>query len=221
MLVDLPGDDIGFTASPRGALLDFDRLSPGGSTQGTFAVRNDAPNSGKLSIALRDVHDDDNGCRPSEALVDHGCGDGQGELGSQTVLTVAASDNVGGPFRAVWTGSPRSLAQTRATVRTLPASATTWLRLTIALPASSGDETQTDELHFGVVLTLTGEFGRVSTVIEQPPAGLGGLPFGRLPVTGAPLVAIMVLGGGLIVAGGGVLGPFRRRRARGATRWTN
>ncbi len=238
--ISIVGGDQGFTTHPAGALVDTKGLVPGRSVSGTMGVRSDFAESSELRIQLVEVADDDNGCAPAEAAVDRTCGRDQGELGAALVCTLDVATSEDGTYRPTWTGSATQLAQGVPAAEGIAAGETRWVRLTVNLPFSSGNETQTDTYGFGVqviVQTTSGtggvEIGGGNGSAGGPGGGAGNGSAGSarggsgngvagasgnqtgLAFTGTQIV-LLISTGALLIAGGLVLVAGARIRRRDA-----
>ncbi|NJC71081.1 hypothetical protein HC031_15370 [Planosporangium thailandense] len=210
LIVETPRDLAG---RPRAALLETTGFAPGRSDAGTVAVRNDSDAPARLTITATDVRDDDNGCTRAERLVDNGCGPGQGELGSEVVVSLDVARDSAGPYTPIWQGAFASLRRGVVAGALLAAHERRVLRLAVRLPIQSGNETQTDRLGFTLDLTLEGDFGTETGTVPGSP--LGGGP-NWLPVTGLPAAVLLALsaGVGLLLAGVGLFVAGRWRGVR-------
>jgi len=142
-------------------LFDVDRLAPGFGQSATLHVRNDSPQGATLSLAATDLVELENGCMHSESVIDSTCGATQGELGHQLIFSVYADPEDDGTYESTprWTGTLYGLTSPAALLADLPGGAVAGLRIDLALPFSSGNETQTDTVDFAFRFTLAGAGG--------------------------------------------------------------
>jgi hypothetical protein len=211
-------DGAGFTLSPHGALIDTTRLAPGRTTSGTMGIRNGSAGPADLSVQVTDVTDRENGCARAEKLVDPTCGAGAGEIGRDLIYSLATSDTRTGTFSPSWSGSAAQLERGVLISRAIAAGTARWVRMTVALPMSSGNTTQTDTFGFAVRVMLQTSFG-----VEGIQIGGGGVStdspgvtsqsYLGLPFTGVK--AAMLIGVGALLVACGLLfvalGGGRRR----------
>jgi hypothetical protein len=214
-------DGAGFTVHPHGALIDTTHLAPGRTASGTVGVRNGSADPADLLLKITDTTDLDNSCTRAESVVDPSCGSGVGQLGNELIFTVALAPSRAGTFAQTWTGTAAQLERGIAVTQGIAARTARWVQLSVALPALSGNETQTDTFGFAVRVMLQTSFGvegiqiggGVATdsraVISQ---GYLGLPF-----TGVQAVALIGAGAFLVACGLllVVLGSMRRRSNTG------
>jgi hypothetical protein len=155
-------------------LFDVTRLAPGFTQTQTLMVRNDAADLGDLALSASDIVENENGCMHSEALVDSTCGATQGELGHELVFNVFLDPENDGSYQATpaWTGTLYDLAAPVSLLTGLPGGGIAGLRVVMTLPASSGNETQTDDVDFSFRLSLTG--AGVPGSPEGPPGSSSG-----------------------------------------------
>ena len=220
-------DGAGFTIHPQGTLIDTTRLAPGRTATGTMGVRNGSADPADLRLKIIDVTDLDNSCTRAESVVDPACGSGVGQIGSELVFTVALADSHAGRFAETWSGTATQLERGIAVTQGIAAHAARWVRLSVALPMSSGNETETDTFGFAVRVMLQTSFG-----VEGIQIGGGGVStdsqgvttqgFLGLPFTGVQAVVLIGAGAFLVACGllFVVLGSMRGRgslRERGKT----
>jgi hypothetical protein len=210
--VSLPGQ--GFTAHPGGSLFQIGGVAPGTSTSALLGVRSGFGGDTTLGLKLLDVHDDDNGCTPSEALVDRSCGVGDGDLGSSVVFTVATSASRSGTFAPAWTGTVAQLQRGAATQVMLQAHEQRWLRVTAALPAAVGNEIQSDTFGFRLRVELAATSGIAGVSVGTGSShGASGHGVDSLALTGAS-VSLLTVGGALLLLAGVLI--WRSGTRRGA-----
>jgi len=139
-------------------LFNIDRLAPGYGQTATLMVRNDSPDAAALSLSATDLVEFENGCMHSEAVIDTTCGATQGEIGKELVFSVFADPENDGTYEATprWTGTLYGLATPATLASSLPGSGVIGLRMDMALPSSSGNETQTDSVDFAFRFALAG-----------------------------------------------------------------
>lgn len=90
LLIDVPGDADGFTSSPKAPLLRVEKLAPGLSRRSEIAVRNTSGHTARLTLAIFDVVDTENGClEPGTRELGEGCAEDGGELGDWLTVSVA------------------------------------------------------------------------------------------------------------------------------------
>jgi hypothetical protein len=228
LLVDVPGDGVGFTHDPGAPFLDVSRMYPGSSGSGYLDVRNASAYDATLNLAVLDLVSQENGCqRPEMRVPGEQCDADGGELEDWLEVTVTREDLPGGaPDKVLWQGDLGSLASGADLGGSFPAGATWRLRMTVALPQAAGNETMSDSLTFDARLTATSS-GGTSTVdgpqvdVSGPKAHAGGLlpgPSVALPATGATvslwmlLLDALVLGVGASLVWVGWVRPSRGRR---------
>lgn len=213
-------------------------IAPGWSAAKALEVRNNTDASMTLGISAADIVDDENGCMHSEAVVDHTCGTGpdQGELGHEMIFSVYLDPSDTGTYSSApaWTGTLYDIQSAAVLSSSVPSHGVWGLRITVELPKTSGNETQTDSVGYSLRLdgdgtgstdlttsvlgeTFTKSGGgdpntgiHVSSVLGETVTRAGGLPF-----TGSDVGTILPIGAGLLVAGDLLLliGSLRRRRA--------
>lgn len=210
--VSLPGQS--FTAHPSGSLFQVGGLAPGAATSAVLGVRSGFGGDTALRLKLLDVHDDDNGCTPAETAVDHSCGVGGGDLGAAVVFTVATSTTRSGTFAPAWTGTVAQLKQGAATQVVLRAHEQRWLQVTAALPATVGDEIQSDTLGFRLRVELAASSGIAGVSVGPGDShGASGHGVDSLALTGASVSLLTVGGVLLLLAGVLIWRSGTRRRA--------
>ena len=111
-----------------------------------------------LALSATDIVEDENGCNGPEAVVDSTCGADQGELGHELELSVYLDPENDGIFEATprWSGTLHDLASPATLLNGLGGGGVVGLKIVIALPGPSGNETQTDDVDFSFRLTLAG-----------------------------------------------------------------
>lgn len=203
-------------------VLNLRNVAPGTSATGSVSLDNDSPELADLYLKAVDLTSDDNGCTPAEARVDSSCGDGEGELAEQMVITVSGDQGSG--YEQLWKGSLVQLADGTELTEGVPARGTVDLRVNARLPFESGNETQSDGLTFSLRWTLVADHSEktatvLGTSFERPGGTTGGNgPIGHvahvlaesLARTGAPLAGLAIGGLGALVAGAFVLRLSRR-----------
>lgn len=158
LLVDVPGDTVGFSHAPRAPLISAQRLAPGVSRSATFAVRNTSRYPADLVLSVFDVTDDENGClRPEAREPGEGCESDEGELSDWLTVTVSRAAP-GSP--ALWSGEFSELIGGVDLGRPLAAGATWGLRVTMSLPLEAPNDTMTDTTTFGTRLVARSTVGR-------------------------------------------------------------
>jgi hypothetical protein len=220
--IALPAHQFGFSINPSGSLIDAPRIAPGFSSDGVMGVRNGSDAAADLSIAMVGVTSDENGCTHPEAA--QGCAPGKGQLGAELVFALAVSGAQSATFDPVWTGSAADLQHGVHVANDIGSGAVRWVRLTVSLPMSSGNETQSDTFGFGLRVTLDGPGASASAGVAGVSTsrdGLGGhggheaasAGVDALALTGVP--GAMLVGAGLLllVSGALLVIGFRSRRA--------
>lgn len=173
--IELNINGSGFTANPVTALFNLNNLAPGQSNTGTVGVRNPYSDDGTLKLQATNVKNWENGCNGSEhAAGDTTCGGGsdQGELGAALVFSVEVSAGPVGPWTHTWSGSTADLEAVADVHVTVPASSDRYLRMTVTLPWTTGNEVQSDSIAFDLRVNLTSNAGTGGGVIP----GGGGAP---------------------------------------------
>jgi hypothetical protein len=232
LLVDVPGDGVGFTHDPGVPVLDVQKLYPGSSGSGYLDLRNTSAYDATLSLAVLDLVSQENGClRPEAREPGEGCDADGGELEDWVDVTVTREDLPGGaPDQVLWQGGIGSLSHGADLAATLPAGATWRLRMTVALPTAATNETMSDSLGFDTRFTATGDGG--TSTVDGPQVDVSGPRphtghFGGtnvvLPGTGGTVSLWMLLLDALVLAVGAVLvwtSRVSQRVAGGALRHT-
>lgn len=211
------------------------RIVPGWSTTRTLLVRNNTDAPMALGISAADIVDSENGCTHAESIVDNTCGSGpdQGELGREMIVSVFVDPTNTGSVTAAptWTGTLRGLLQVAALDSSVPAHAISGVRITTQLPWTSGNETQTDSVSFGLrldaedaggVTLATAVLGQTFAQGADPTAAGADHPTSvlgevvtaaSLPFTGTYAVVALPVGLALVAAGVVLwLGATRVRR---------
>lgn len=155
MSINLGSGWVHDSATPLFAVTGF---APGLSQTKTLLVRNDTTELGDLALSADSIVEAENGCMHSEAVVDTTCGATQGELGHELVFSVYLDPQDDGSYDAtpVWTGTLYDLATPTALLNNIPGGGIVGLKVDMALPFSSGNETQTDDVDFSFRLSLAG-----------------------------------------------------------------
>lgn len=219
LLVDVPGDGVGFGHGPVGAALEIDRLAPGGSGSGTVAVRNTSSYVATLSLAAVGVDSHENSCiRPETRIVTEGCAADGGELEDWLEVAVLHDADL------LWQGTLSDL-EAAPDLGLLPAGETWNLQLDVTLPRAAANDTMTDSVGFGLRFGATSAEG-TSTVegpdvdVSAPTSHDGGSVKGAqiaLPLTGGRISLWMLVLDGLVLLVGGTLvgiGWVRPSRSR-------
>jgi hypothetical protein len=215
LLVDVPGDGVGFTHDPGAPMLNVERLYPGGSGSGYVDLRNASAYDASLNLAVLDLVSQENSClRPEQREPGEGCAADGGELQDWLDVTVTREDLPGDAAdQVLWQGDMASLTSGADLGATLPAGATWRLRMTVALPRAATNETMSDSLSFDTRFTATGENG-TSTVdgpqvdVSGPKPHSTGLFDGTtivLPATGGTVSLWMLILDALVLAVGAAL----------------
>lgn len=222
--INIPSAGTAFTASPSGTLINVSRLAPGVSANGVMGVRNGSSNPAALSVQFVDVHSSENGCVHPELAMPGGCDpDGPGQLPDALTFSLGTSSSRDGAYNTVWTGSAAELQSGVRVGDDLTAHGTEWVRLTLGLPGSVGNEVQSDTYGFNVLVTLSdpvaagvagSSFGiaGVSTVRGVESLGVGPSSAGGLALTGVPMMLLIGAGLLLVLCGALVAMGFRERR---------
>lgn len=198
-------------------------IVPGWTAAKTLEVRNNTNASATLGISSADVVDNENGCMHSEAVVDHTCGSGpnEGELGHGLVFSIFVdpSDTNAYPTTPAWSGTLYDMQTPAVLSSSMPANAVWGLRIAVALPRSSGNETQTDTVSYSLRLNGSGlgTTDLATSVLgvtytkgggDSTPSGIhvasvlgSNVVRAGLPFTGSDILAVLPLGVTLIVGG--------------------
>lgn len=202
LLVNVGGGH-GWVHDSTTPILDFKQLAPGTQTRGSLILKNQAAQSGTLSLRATNVHNDDNGCLPQEvAAGDTTCGAGGGDLQRWMVFTVSRIDGSGLP-QTLWHGTMADLKNGVKLDSSVPAHGTSQLQVTAALPYAAGNDTMTDQLGFDLQWSLECSNSTRSATVK----GTGW----RSASTHLIKWALMIPVGAL-----GLLGCVRRWRPHGA-----
>ncbi|HEX2895923.1 MAG TPA: hypothetical protein VHO29_18105 [Marmoricola sp.] len=186
LLVDVPGDGVGFTHQSSAPLLDVQQLYPGGSGSGTVDVRNTSAYDADLVLVASNVDSEENGClRPETRVPTERCDADGGELQNWLVFTVS---RVGDPDQELWHGDLAALSA-GADLGELGAGAASTLRVQVLLPAAAGNDTMTDSVSFDTRLTATTVAGESTVAGPQVHAG------GAVSSPRGPEVALPMMGG--------------------------
>jgi hypothetical protein len=233
LLVDVPGDAVGFTHDPTVPLVHVERLAPGSSPSSGFAVRNTSPDTARLVLTVLDLVDDENGCLRQElAAPDEECYADGGELSAALVVDVTRDDQ---PQTSLWSGNFRDLSRGVQLTDALPAGATWPLHVTITMLRDATNATMSDVASFGV--RLTAEYSAGYSAVSAPGTAIDGDASGHqgsaqaaaapgssvlgplasgprvgLPMTGASISLAMLLVDAALLLLGGVLVAWSRRR---------
>lgn len=171
--------EAGWVSMPSGIpLFDIAGIAPGDAGSATLTVTNPEPFPVTFTMALADLHDDDNGCiEPEAAMGDTSCGPGGGEL--QFDLRLALTAGAAGYAVAAgtvdeWAGRPA------VDPVALGSHETRSYYIGYQLPITSTNITQSDLVAFVFVLRLDQVGPDVGS--EAPPVVIGATP--ALPETG-------------------------------------
>lgn len=221
LLVDVPGDGLGFVTGSTAPLLDFTGLEPGDDETGTLSLWNDSAGDVELGLAVVDLVDGERGCVEPESNEgnDTSCGSDQGELSRWLRLTVTRTDQ--GSDEQLWSGDFETLQTPVVLAGAMPADARWDLRIDVALRPEAGNDTMTDAVAFSLSWSARGESApggeAVVAGVEASRPGAGppaeGVP---LPFTGATVEPWLLWFAGVLVAGGCVLLAASRRQVRPA-----
>jgi hypothetical protein len=219
--IELDVGGSGFTASPTATLIQVTRMAPGSSASGVMGVRNTSGDNTAVSVQFVDVDSSEHGCTHPERAM--GCDPhGAGQLGDALLFTIEVASSKGGPYSTGWTGDAAALQHGISVGAGLAARSTEWLRLTVALPTSVGNEVQSDTFGFNLRVALSGPgaavagasygIAGVSTVRGVHGLGVGPQSAGGLAFTGLPMLLMIGAGVLLVVCGALVAMAFRERR---------
>jgi hypothetical protein len=155
MSINLGSGWVHDSATPLFAVTGF---APGFSQTQTLLVRNDTTDAGNLALSADNIVENENGCMHSEAVVDFTCGATQGELGHELLFSVFLDPENDGSYEAAptWTGTLYDLTTPTSLLNGIPGGGIVGLKVDMALPFSSGNETQTDDVDFSFRLSLAG-----------------------------------------------------------------
>jgi hypothetical protein len=241
--IDIVSQGAGFTASPVGPLLDMDRLAPGAATSAVLGVRSTESGAADFAIQFVNVTSDENGCTHTELAEPGGCGPGAGQLRGALTASLAVADAALGPYQQIWTGSAADLEAGVQFASGVRSGVARWVRVSLGLPTSVGNEVQSDQYHFSVrIAAQYADLAGGGTTGSGTTAGaaVAGVSVGpadhrvaaSVDITGAGRSGHGVLGSGLaftgvptaMLAGAGlllclcgallVMGAWESRRAR-------
>lgn len=202
-LADTPGLSIntgsGWTQTSTSPLFNISQILPGWTDSRTFLLRNDSSTSGPLYVNAADIVEDENGCVPSEALVDTTCAPADGELGHALRFSIYVDPENDGTFESTprWMGSVYDILSPTLLVSDLPAGKTWGIRIDGSLPLSTSNVTQSDEMGFDFALTTTG----IGTPGTPGTPGTTGQTSGSVPTTGPGSVSAPQGPGSVVVEG--------------------
>jgi hypothetical protein len=235
LLVDVPGDGVGFTHDPEVPLLQVERLVPGGSGSSGLAVRNASSDAVRLVLTVTDVVDEEHGClAPETRVAGEDCESDGGELSESLVAAVTIDGPNAGPS---WSGPFRDLEGGVELTGEIPSGATWQLHVSLQMPLPTGNETMTDTVAFRTVLSAEGfhQYSAVAGPIGDvgvqdlagsgPAGGAGTSPSGLpaalsagprvvLPMTGGTVSLAMLVLSGLAIAAGVLLLWLSRSSSR-------
>lgn len=216
LLVDVPGDGMGFTHHPGVPLFDVQRLYPGSSGDGTMDVRNTSAYDARLDLSATNLDSRENSCVGPEAR-DPGedCRASGGELPGWLDVTVTREDV--SPAEVLWSGNLDALADGATLSADLPAGATWRLRTTVALPWEAPNDTMTDSVSFDTRLTATSDASSSTVAGPQVSTTAGGKPRGGHPITlpltgGSVSLWWLLLDGAVLLAGAALVSVSRLGR---------
>jgi hypothetical protein len=209
------------TVEGGGSPFDLTGVHPGYSSSATVVIENTSDAAAVVALLVEDLASDDNGCNDPESAVDASCGDGEGELADQLLLEVERGPVDGGeqilaptPLSALVPGQPLEGALGAGERRTYV--------LTLQLPSSSGNETQTDSADFDLVFSSSGADlspALVAGARRSRPTDSGSAVLGaqvttgaRLPTTGSDVIEVIPFGVAGIAVGTSLTWIDRRRR---------
>jgi len=209
----------GWTHEPTTPLFDFSRIAPGWSGTASLDVRNDSDTTAAITLRASHVVEDENGCNHPESVVDTTCtGDNAGELGKEIVLSVFPGPGNDGTFAATstWTGTIEDLANGATLASDLGPADVASYKVTAELPRSSGNETQTDQVGFDMVVGLDGAAGVAvegTKITRHGTSTLRGIA-DHLPFTGPLAMRLAAAGLSLLFAGLALILLATQRRRR-------
>jgi hypothetical protein len=205
LLLRVPGDPAGWTATPSRPVFNFSRMAPGGSVSGEVDVQNTSTQVASLQLAALGVHSDKN-CVAGGPTGVGPCGAGNGSLDRLLVFTVRLTST----STPLWTGSILDLEKGVPITSTMAGPSTLALVMGTSLPSTVGNVAEEDTLSFGLRLTLT-EAGGVTG------SGVLGVTAPPVPFTGALLLPSMLLALGVVAAGALLVLFAAERRGRRGT----
>jgi hypothetical protein len=211
--VSLPAHDTGFTAHPTASLLDVTRMAPGASAHGIMGVRNKTGGVAALTLSVDDVVSSENGCAPAELVFSAGCSaDGPGQLRDELVFRLDTAARQHGRYVPRWTGSAADLGHAVDVSSRLAASGTEWVRLSVTLPESAGNQVESDTFGFNLLVVLQGGSGTAG--VSVPGSGTEGAQSGPggLSDTGVTIRLLVLIAESLATAGLWLSVVGRRRR---------
>jgi hypothetical protein len=216
LLVDVPGDGVGFTHHPGSPLLDVQRLYPGSSGDGTMDIRNTSAYDARLDLSATNLDSRENSCLGPESR-DPGedCHASGGELPGWLDVTITREDV--NPAEVLWSGNLDALAHGATLTDDLPAGATWRLRTTVALPWEAPNDTMSDSVSFDTRFTATSEASTSTVAGPQVSAAAGGKPRGGHPITlpltgGTVSLWWLLLDGAVLLAGAALVAMSRLSR---------
>lgn len=203
--VDIEGDT---------QLFDSYEMYPGSTSVSTVRVTNNSDGPATIAVRVTDVISHDNGCTAPESRVDTTCGDGEGELGAQVVLTVEEDSREPVPIaERVPLGS---LIDDLVLATDLGPHQARRYRFTLELPVDSGNETQSDSVEFSMDFISTPSLVAQSALPPGPGAiatiGARLSTPGTLPQTGSNRGSL-ILATMFVLAGTPLVAITRQRRA--------
>jgi len=188
--------------------LDVSDIAPGYEDSWLVTVVNERPEPVAVGVRVDDLRNAENGCSGPESRVDDTC-DGDGELGEHLRLRLGTPDNVrmfSAPLDEAVSGSGQLV--------TVPAQGETEVVIGLRLPASTGNEVQTDSVDFVLVWRAETVLGTVPETaedgVELRSTVVGGDSSADLAQTGARIMLLVGLAVAL-VAGGALLFLMTRR----------
>ena len=211
--VSLPAHGTGFTARPTVSLLDVTRMAPGASAHGIMGVRNETGGAATLTLSVDNVVSSENGCAPVELVFPAGCSaHGPGQLRDELQFRLDIADRLHGRYVPHWTGSAADLGHGVRVNSRLPPSGTEWVRLSVTLPESAGNQVESDTFGFGLLVVLQG--GRGTAGVSVPGLGTQGTQAGPggLSDTGVAIRLLVLIAESLATAGLWLTVVGRRRR---------
>ena len=177
-----------FTDHPAGALFAAQGLAPGRSAVALLGVRA-ATSPEALSLQLLPIA----GAEP---------------LAPELGFVVEVGDRSTGPFRRAWQGGTGAFTAGVETGVPVGGGSDRWLRITAAVPSTSGNEIAGSAVRFGLRVQIAAVGGSGSAGVSiggpgSPAHGVAGVSLGPVSATGVPLL-LLLSGAVLLGAAGGL-----------------
>lgn len=138
-----------------GPVFDFSEIYPGATLSSVVRVSNVGNEPGNLTMSAKDIVDESR-CSGAEVRAGIACGSGKGHLGEQVEFSIEHLPAGAGAVH-VWSGRIDQLDDVALPPSPLAAGSSEEYRLNAHLPATSGNETQSDLLGFDLRFDLAGE----------------------------------------------------------------